>query len=217
MQKPNLNGLNGKGYQPLSVPLPGCYQCGLHPGMLSERSRCAECERERADANAKENDQLREAAGLAKDQAEALREALDVANQEIKRLESGANKYRGVLVFKCGGAPSMFDDQMPRVLFGVLERSGLAYSPEESVREYAVRVVEKLAEVSAQAEGARRDARKWQEIAAAGAAEKEKEIAEKVERLSAATAERDQLRHAFLSLAGYFDEIKVRVPGVGDE
>lgn len=160
MQKPNLNGRNGNGYPPLSVPLPVCYQCGLHSSALSERSRCAECERERADANAKENDELREEAGLAKDQAEALREALDVANQEIKRLESAPKILRGSLIVE-QHYHSPVEDQMPRELFDVLGRSGLAPTPEESVQRYASRVVEKLA----QADAARRDARRWQKIA----------------------------------------------------
>jgi len=46
--------LNAK-YSSVSVP---CYQCG-GPGPLSPRSRCVVCEFNRAEFNAKENDELR--------------------------------------------------------------------------------------------------------------------------------------------------------------
>lgn len=166
MKKPNLNGQNGNGYQPVEVPsYPGCHLCGraMLNGSWSDQFRCADCEGKRADANAEGLKALRDEIGLAKDQAEALREALDVANQEIKRLESAKSSQRRLITIATFGEG--FEDERPRELFGVLERSGLAYSPEESVRGYATRVVEKLAEVSAQADAARRDARKWQQIA----------------------------------------------------
>lgn len=88
-----------------AAPIPACYECGRLVSQISSRGRCVFCEEKRANANANENDQLRAEladALTAKGQVEALREALDVANQEIKRLESAPKVMRGELVFKVG-------------------------------------------------------------------------------------------------------------------
>ncbi len=59
-----------------------CYQCGTRSEVLSPRSRCANCEHDRAEFNAAENDQLRNELASVAAERDALAAQLDEAREQ---------------------------------------------------------------------------------------------------------------------------------------